>query len=60
VKIKTPSSHAVLINTQQIILVTFRDNIPEGKVYKLVIPTIHCLCDAGSISASQVKSLKWF
>jgi len=45
VKIKAPSDRAVLINTQWFILVTFKNNLPKGKVYKLVIRAIHCLCN---------------
>jgi len=32
VKIKAHSDRAVLIDTQWFILVTFKDNIPKGKV----------------------------
>jgi hypothetical protein len=32
VKIEAPSGLAVLIDTQWFILVTFKDNIPKGKV----------------------------
>ena len=35
VKIKVPSGRALLNNTQWFIMVTFKDNIPQGKVYKL-------------------------
>jgi len=35
VKIEAPSGRALLNNTQWFILVTFKDNILQGKVYKL-------------------------
>ena len=34
VKIEALSGRALLSNTQWFILVTFKDNIPQGKVYK--------------------------